>query len=105
VATLVAVILAIVGLDVTTKINCQVSAFTVDHTRPLTDHERKLWITFQLVSIPNDAFKYPMRPNILFHFSFFLLGLRLPGFCHRFTVNRASHVRHRLILRFLVFVA
>jgi len=33
----------------------------------------------------------------------FLIDLRLPGFCHRFAVDRASHVCHRRILCFLVF--
>jgi hypothetical protein len=32
-----------------------------------------------------------------------LIDLRLPGLCHRFAVDRASHVCHRPILCFPVF--
>lgn len=66
------------------------------HGCSLTNHERKLWITSVLVSILAYALKPLIRKKLTTHFLVLpLIGLRLPGICHRFAVDRASHVCHR----------
>lgn len=70
-ATLTSVVLNLVGLNVTNKINCQVSTESSNYyTLPLlTNIERKLWITFTLVSILTSApNKFKKTNNAIFPF-------------------------------------
>jgi hypothetical protein len=88
VATLLAVILNMVGFDTTTEINCQVSCrgYVSFPLYCLIQYVPKVWVTFAVVS----ASFYVPRPQYLI---LFILVFCLPRLFSLFAVDCASSVR------------
>ena len=92
VATLLAVILNLIGLDATTQINCQVGAQSWFHLYTiLTVCNSKAWATFNFVS--NSSAPVPEeRPDLYV----IVLDLCLSGSFFLFTISCVSRVSHLL---------
>jgi hypothetical protein len=89
VATLLAAILNLIGLDAATLINCQVGAesgFRL-YTFSLTAYDPKAWVTFNFVRVPSAPVPEE-RP----HFYVIVLDLCLSGPCLLFAISCVSCV-------------